>query len=385
MNTVLRVGIVGLGRAGQGMQAGELAALPKLFKITAGCDVDEARHKDLPPAFEGATLYSNYDEMLKDESIDLVAIATRHADHAPMAIKALKAGKYVSEDKPCALNTTQMDKLVEVARAYPGRLFLRHNHRFDAPFLKTRRLIGSGVLGTVNTVKFYRSVGYCRRNDWMTLTSQGGGLFTNWGPHIVDQALQLLESRVVDCWADIKSVISIGDGDDHIKVLLRAENGRVADIEISGAHTLPGREIEIQGSRGTLVYPVDGKIKMRFVDPDFHFRSLEAHAGRPPLQYGNLEENLTFVEQLVEVPKVPGEQIWKHIYDSIVNGIPFPIRIEEGMEVVRVMEEAFKVSGFAPHGTLNRPHSFQDENLGQSVEDGCLSTVSEKGSDLAHE
>ena len=348
MKTVLRVGIVGLGRAGRNMQANEIAAFPELFKITAACDNDEARRKDLPPPFAEATLYADFADMLKDPNVDLVTIATRHGDHVPMAIQALQAGKYVLVDKPCALNSTMMDELLAVARRYPGHLFLRHNRRFEAPFQKALSLMRGGLLGTINLIKLYRSVGYCRRNDWMTLISEGGGLFTNWGPHIVDQALQFLESPVVDCWADIKSVISIGDGDDHIKVLLRAKNGRVADIEIAGSTTLSGHEIEIQGSRGTLIYPVDGKIKMRYVDPDCEFRLLKAHAGQPPLQYGNFDEKLTFIEQLVEIPEIHSGEIWRRIYASIVKGEAFPVTLEQGAEVVRIMDQAFAVSGFAP-------------------------------------
>ena len=348
MKTVLRVGIVGLGRAGQCMQAGEISSFPCLYKIVAGCDVDEERRRNLPPAFHDAVLYSDYGEMLKDSNIDIIAIATRHADHVPMAIQALKAGKYVSEAKPCARNMSQMNELLAVAEDHPRKLFLRHNRRFEAPFQKTCSLIKTGILGTIHAIKLYRSVGYCRRNDWMTIAAQGGGLFTNWGPHIIDQALQLLESPVVDCWADIKSVISIGDGDDNIKVLLRAENGRTADIEISGTHTLPGREIEVQGSRGTLIYPFEGKIKMRYVDPDLAFRPLTANPGQPPMQYVNFEEKLNFVEQVIEVPEIPGGQIWKYIYDSIVNGAEFPISLEQGAQVVGIMERAFECSGFAP-------------------------------------
>jgi len=348
MSNPLRVGIVGLGRAGQGMQPNELAEFPELFTITAGCDVDETRRRNLPPAFAQATIHADFDSLLQDANVDLVAIATRHADHTPMAVQALDAGKYVVVEKPCAVNTAQMDSLVEAANRNPGRLFLRLNRRFEAPFQKAMKLMKGGLLGTINTIKLYRIIGYCRRNDWMTLTSEGGGLLTNWGPHLVDQALQMLGSPVVDCWADIKSVVSIGDGDDNAKILLRARNGRVADIELSGATTLAGREIEIRGSRGTLVYPVDGKIMMRYVDPDLEFRPLEAHVGQPPLQYGNFEEKLNFIEQFVEVPEISSGEIWRRIHACIVRGEEFPVTLEQGAEGIRIIERAFAVSGFAP-------------------------------------
>ena len=348
MSRIIKVGIVGLGRAGIGMHSSEVAEYPDRFAIAAACDHAKERLENLPDRFKGAKLYTDYGEMLKDDNVELISIATRHPEHVPMALQALEAGKYVNIDKPYALNNREMAMLAEADKKYPGKLFLRHNRRFEAPFQKPMKLIATGVLGEINTVKLYRSVGYCRRNDWMTMTEFGGGLFTNWGPHIIDQALQYLDSPVVDLWANIRSVISIGDGDDHIKLLLKAANGRVADIEISGAHTLPGRELEVQGSRGTLIYPVDGRIKMRYVDPEIEFKPLKPHPENPPMKYGNFDETLTFIEQFVEIPPVPMSEIWKHIYDAIVNNVPYPITIENGIAVTDIMEKAFRRSNFKP-------------------------------------
>lgn len=348
MSRIIKVGIVGLGRAGIGMHSSELAEYPDRFAIAAACDHAKERLENLPERFKGAKLYTDYSEMLQDDNVELVSIATRHPEHVPMALQALEAGKYVNIDKPYALNNREMAQLAEADKKYPGRIFLRHNRRYEAPFQKAMKLIATGVLGEINTVKLYRSVGYCRRNDWMTMTEFGGGLFTNWGPHIIDQALQYLDSPVVDLWANIRSIISIGDGDDHIKLLLKAANGRVADIEISGAHTLPGRELEIQGSRGTLIYPVDGRIKMRYVDPEIEFKPLKPHPENPPMKYGNFDETLTFIEQFVEIPPIPMSEIWKHVYDAIVNKVPYPITIENGIAVTDIMEKAFRESNFKP-------------------------------------
>ncbi len=348
MSRIIKVGIVGLGRAGIGMHSSELAEYPDRFAIAAACDHAKERLENLPERFKGAKLYTDYSEMLQDDNVELVSIATRHPEHVPMALQALEAGKYVNIDKPYALNNREMAQLAEADKKYPGRIFLRHNRRYEAPFQKAMKLIATGVLGEINTVKLYRSVGYCRRNDWMTMTEFGGGLFTNWGPHIIDQALQYLDSPVVALWANIRSIISIGDGDDHIKLLLKAANGRVADIEISGAHTLPGRELEIQGSRGTLIYPVDGRIKMRYVDPEIEFKPLKPHPENPPMKYGNFDETLTFIEQFVEIPPIPMSEIWKHVYDAIVNKVPYPITIENGIAVTDIMEKAFRKSNFKP-------------------------------------
>ena len=206
----------------------------------------------------------------------------------------------------------------------------------------------SGILGKVSYIKLYRSVGYQRRNDWMTMTEFYGGLLSNWGPHLIDQALQFLEAPVVDLWADVRHSICIGDGDDQLKLILKAENGRLADIELSGANTMPGREMEIVGTRGTLVYDGGNKIHVRMVDPSIEFKELKPHPENPPLAYGNFEETLSFVDADYDIPSIPFSIIWEKIYNSAVNGEPYPITWEQAEEVVRITENAFIKSHFTP-------------------------------------
>ena len=352
MNQTIKVGILGMGRAGLGMHAREIAEYPDRFELVAIADHDPSRLENLSGVPDQAKRYTSCEELIDDPAVELVSIALRHPDHVPCAIRALEAGKYVNIDKPIAVNYEEALKLEACARRHPGKLFARQNRRFEGPFQKARQLISTGVLGNITLIKLHRACGYCRRNDWMTMTEFAGGLLTNWGPHVIDQALQLIGSPVVDMWADVRSVISIGDGDDQIKLLLRGKNGIVADLEISGTNAKPGREMEIWGERGTLVYdPKVGAIEMRFVDPECKFKTLKPHRENPPMEYGNFDEKLTFIEQRVEIPFIPMSEIWKYIYESVRNGKPFPIRLEEAVEVVRLCDEAFRLSGFKPRAS----------------------------------
>ena len=343
----IKAGTVGLGRMGRG-HAGEMCSYPDEFEFVACADTAPDRLENLPDCMKNARKYSSLDAMLQDPEVELISIATRHADHVPMAIKIMEAGKIAVIEKPVATSVAEMMKLKACQDKHPGKLFLRHNRRFEGAFVKARELIQSGILGTVQYIKLYRSVGYCRRNDWMTMTEFYGGLLSNWGPHLIDQALRFLDSPVVDLWADVRRVISIGDGDDLFKILLKAENGRLADIEVTGANTMPGREMEIIGSRGTLVYPVDGKILIRMVDPSIEFKPLKPHPENPPFQYGNFDEKLYFVESRYDIPEGSLGVMWHHIYNAVRKGIPYPITFEEGLEVVKITEKVFEKSGFEP-------------------------------------
>ena len=353
MGKILNVGVVGLGRIGRN-HLNEIASLPDRFKIVAGADHDPERLKALcPNELKDAARYASLDEMLKHPGLDMVTIGTRHPDHVPMAVKILKAGKIAAVEKPTATGVAEFDAMLKAAEKYPHRLFLRHNRRFEPAFVKVKELMDSDLIGDVQYIKLYRSVGYCRRNDWMTMPEFYGGLLSNWGPHLIDQALQLLESPVKDLWADIRRVISIGEGDDHFKIILKAENGRLADIEVSGANALPGREMEIIGSRGTVIYE-NGKLSARYVEPSIKFKKLKPHPENPPLKYGNFDEQLYFVNSEFELPKISQTVLWKYLYDEAVNGIPSPLKLEEGREVVRITEEAFKFCGLDPASLIKK-------------------------------
>lgn len=353
MKKILNVGVIGLGRIGRN-HLSELSSLPDCFKIVAGADHDPERLNAMcPETLKNTARYASLDEMLKHPGLDMVTIGVRHPDHVPMAIKILKAGKIAVVEKPTATSVAEFDSMLKVARKYPHRLFLRHNRRFEPAFVKIRELIDSGMIGDVQYIKLYRSVGYCRRNDWMTMPQFYGGLLTNWGPHLIDQALQLLDSPVTDLWADIRRVISIGAGDDHFKIILKGKNGRLADIEVSGANALPGREMEIIGSRGTIIYE-NGKLSARYVEPGIIFKKLKPHPENPPLEYGNFDEQLYFINSEFELPKIRQTVLWKHLYNEAVNGIPSPLKLSEGREVVRITEEAFKFCGLDPASLIER-------------------------------
>jgi len=374
MKQKIRVGILGLGRAGRFMHGPELALSPELFEIVAGCDHAADRRDNLPLIFTQANIYASIDEMLDDPRVEMVTIATRNLDHTPHAIRCLEAGKYVVIDKPVAVTPEQADELEAAAKKYSGKLFFRHNRRFEPAFRQVMNTMNSGILGRINMVKIYRHPGFVRRLDWQTLTECKGGILNNWGPHLVDQALQLLGASVNDLWCDLQHNVTAGDADDQVKLLLRGANGRVVDVEISTTAALPGHLYEVWGDHGSLVVPVEEKtMRLRYLDRTRPLPPLQAIKDNFPLAYGNPDEELKFIDE--ECPIDSGsahilqrgrvlatgetadpaggytypDTMWGHIYADIVDGIPYPVTIAEGLAVVRVIERARQASKYLPH------------------------------------
>ena len=373
MGKKIRVGILGLGRAGRNMHAPEIAQFPDFYEIAAGCDHAADRRENLPEQFKNARIYADYSEMLADPSLDMITVATRNDDHTPHALMALEAGKAAVIDKPFATSMEQGDALLKASKQYPGKLFFRFNRRFESPFLMMQEVLSSGLLGDISMIKIHRHPGYVRRFDWQTLTEFHGGLFNNWGPHFVDQGLKLLDSPVKDLWCKLSHVVGGGDADDQVKLVLVGENGCVVDIEISTILTIYGNLYEIWGSRGSLVIPADGQqLKLRYLDPSIRFTRLDGVRENFPLVYGNPNEQLKFIEEsrpipaatyghllqrgkVIEKGKEDPDQgytypdtMWYHVYQAYQGKAPYPVTAEEACNVIRTMMRAHEAARYQP-------------------------------------
>lgn len=349
MASKIKVGILGLGRAGMNMHFPEISLHSDLYEIVACADPLFNRAEELHKRC-GARPYHNIDEILNDPEIELLTVASRSAEHVAHALKALEAGKYVLLEKPIAVNYAEALQLGEADKKYPGKLFFRHNRRFEAGFTFIRELIAEGKIGEVFEIKL-RRLSFQLRNDWQVMDECSGGQMNNWGPHLIDQALQLLESPVKDIWCDRKHVVAAGDMEDHFRIMLRGENGRLADIQISGACAIAEPIFTVYGTRGTLLCKNDLELSYRWVSPEQEVKSPPASPGTPAIlpgepAAGEMTSPLTWRWGTIMVEpkeKIDTNYIWKPLFKSIREGVPFPIKTAEALEVVRVTEEAKKL------------------------------------------
>ncbi len=340
MSKKLKVGIIGLGRAGNKMHFSEFKGFPEQYEVIAGCDCDAERREAAVKAMPGLKIYECVDEIVADPSIDLLTIATRSADHVAHSIKGLEAGKYVVCEKPIAVCYWDALKLKAASDKYPGKLFIRHNRRFETAFSHIREILASGKLGNIFEIKLRRH-SYQWRPDWQTIVSCGGGQLLNWGPHLIDQALQFLETPVESVWSDLKQVAALGDAEDHLKVILRGTNGRLVDIEISGGVSIPEPIYCIHGSLGTLVCKDEKTIEMKYYKAEERPTTVSS-SGNPPLEGGfGASASPNWITETIPVKSSAGDaphRIWLYIYNAIMGIAPFPVTIDQAVEVVRITD-----------------------------------------------
>jgi predicted dehydrogenase len=350
-NKPIGLGLAGIGRAGWGMHCPELEGRTDKFRIVAACDVEKSRLDCMAERY-GCKTYRKIEAMIADPDVELVSVATRSPEHVPHALLALEAGKHVFVEKPIATSYAEAKKLKTAAARSKGKIFVRHNRRFEPAFQHIREIIASGLLGKVYEIKLRRN-GYGRRDDWQTLIRCGGGQLLNWGPHIVDHALRFLESPVAEIWSDLKKIAAVGDAEDHVKIVLRGKNGRVVDLEISGGSAIGEPTYLVTGTKGALTSD-EREIRLRYLDPKKKLPPRRPKAASPPLgAFFGSPDALEWIDETIPVKSPPpgctgnGDAIWDHLYDAIRHGKRFPITLDEALEVMRVISQAKKGTPFA--------------------------------------
>ena len=337
----IRVGLVGLGRAGNGMHRGELRSRQDKFRFAAVCDLIEERTVPFVEEF-GAKPYTRYEDLLADPDVELVTIATRSCDHFAHAKAALLAGKDVLVEKPFSMRLAEVRELIALGSEPAGpHLYVRHNRRFENGFELANAIIDSGKLGEVFEIKLTRN-GYQRRSDWQTLSAFGGGQLLNWGPHIVDHSLRFCGGDYTDLYSSIKHVAAAGDCEDHIKIVMTGVNGRIVDMEISGGAALPTPEYLVYGSKGSMVSD-GGKFHLRYLDPSVTLSPVVADPETPGAGkgFGN-PEPLPWIEEDIPIEGDGTSRSWDALYDAIRNHIPFPVTLDQAAKVIEVIERVKK-------------------------------------------
>ena len=341
--TPIRAAVIGLGRAGWNIHVRTMQERED-FDVVAVADPDPGRQRQAQKE-AGAQPFSDLDSLLKGCDAELIVVATASVDHAHHSIAALETGRHVLTEKPMATTLEDANRMLVAAENAGKILTVHQSRRWGEDFLFIKQILKDERLGHVF---FIRSggYGYRRRNDWQTLRKYGGGLLNNNGVHVVDQCVLLMESPIVDVFGDLQQILQPGDTEDHLKVVMRGENGRVIDLELTNACAASLPSWTLMGTRGTLTV-TEGTAVLHYVKDTL--APLEAIDS--PLaaerKYGvKGGDEIEFEKVELEVKALSGRSFYDQLYDAIRNGGPPPVDPATARETIRVMSEARKGTQF---------------------------------------
>ncbi|HET7449091.1 MAG TPA: Gfo/Idh/MocA family oxidoreductase [Gaiellaceae bacterium] len=236
-----RIGVVGLNYWGPNL----VRNFDGLAELTWLCDLDDTHLQPLAERYPHARATNAFDDMLADDALDAVVIATPVPTHYALAKQALQAGKHVFVEKPPAMRAAEMDELVQLAAdgdrvLMPGHLLLYH-----PAVLKLKELVASGELGDVLCVYGNRvNLGIVRSNE---------NALWSLGVHDLSVILYLLDED--PDLATAQGSWSIHEGvEDVVFCFLRFPSGKIAHMHLSWLDPHKMRKMTVVGREKMAVF-----------------------------------------------------------------------------------------------------------------------------------
>ncbi|MGX6978813.1 Gfo/Idh/MocA family protein [Vagococcus elongatus] len=211
---------------------------------------DIAEDKQQTATEEQFTTYQSYEDVLRDKAVDAVLIATPNDSHKDLAIQALKSGKHVVCEKPVTMDVAEFDAIMEVVEE-TGKVFMVHqNRRWDEDFLIIRELYRQKQIGDLFQIESRVHGANGIPGDWRHLKKHGGGMVLDWGVHLLDQMLFMVDSPLVSVYADLSYVLG-DEVDDGFIAHLTFENGVKAQVEVGTSNFIKLPRWYVKGLKGT--------------------------------------------------------------------------------------------------------------------------------------
>lgn len=244
----IRVGLIGFGYAGRTFHAPLIAATDGLA-ITA---VASSQPGQVAAVVGDVAVVDSPAELLRRGDVELVMVASPNSSHASLAMAALAAGKHVIVEKPFALTLDEARQVTRAAERAGRLLAVFHNRRWDSDFLAVRAAIDAGAVGDV--VQFESHFDRFRpavRDRWRERAGDGGGIWYDLGPHLIDQALMLFGLPEF-VQADLAALRPGASADDWAHAVLHYADKRIvlhASMLVAGGSA----RFTVHGTAGSLV------------------------------------------------------------------------------------------------------------------------------------
>jgi predicted dehydrogenase len=197
MDKKVRVGIIGCGGIANGKHMPSLAKQEDV-EMVAFCDIIEERAVEAAEEFgtEDAKVYTDYKELLKDKTIDVVHVCTPNRSHGFITVDSLEAGKHVMCEKPMAKTYAEAKEMLEASKRTGKKLTIGYQQRWRGDSLYLKTACENGELGDIY---YARAIALRRRavptwGVFLNEYEQGGGPLIDIGTHALDLTLWMMDN-----------------------------------------------------------------------------------------------------------------------------------------------------------------------------------------------
>ncbi len=336
--TNIKLGIIGYGFMGHEHE--NLLEKYEGAQIIAVCDTNPQQLEDTKP---GVLTFADYHDLLKVEEINTVIISVPNPLHKEVTIDAAKAGKNIICEKPAAMSVEEFDEMVKAAKEYQVLFTIHHQRRWDKDYRIMKAVYDSRAVGDMYLIKSQLYGVNGNMHDWHIYKEMGGGMLYDWGVHLIDQMLNMVDSEIATVFADVQNVIN-KEVDDYFKIILKFKNKVTAEIELGTYYLNPTREWFIGGKKGSaFIEGFEGKgriVRTKHLLENVPGKITMTASG-PTRSFGPPAPGLLYEEELPKV-ETSHMEFFKNYYNALNGKEELAIKPEEVRRVLRLMDAVRK-------------------------------------------
>ena len=293
----------------------------------------------------GLHVYTSLEDLLADDSIEIVLIATPNDVHHPIALQALAAGKHVICEKPVTMNAALLTEMLEAADKAGKLLTVHQNRRWDRGYVIMQQILNEGILGDLYRIESRVHGAHGIPGDWRQDPKQGGGMVYDWGVHLLDQAVMLFpDAKITSVYATLNHVTN-EQTDDGFFIDLLYDNGIHYIVEVGTSHFITLPRWMVLGRDGTLMldnWGLEGKIVCAHGEDDKDVTPVVTAAGLTKTMAPRREDTI----QTLDIPDIwPDLGEYYRNITAVLEGRESPIVTPAQMlRVMRLIDKVFEAA-----------------------------------------
>ncbi|MBU3101132.1 MULTISPECIES: Gfo/Idh/MocA family protein [Clostridium] len=354
----IRIGIIGCGGIANNKHFPALTFHKDLCEMVAFCDIVEERAVKAAKKFgaPGAKVYTDYNELLKDKSIEVIHVLTPNVMHSPITVAAFEAGKNVMCEKPMAHTTDAAQAMIDAWKKSGKKFTIGYQNRFRPEVLSLHEACAKEELGDIYFAKAHA----LRRRavpTWGVFpdkSQQGGGPLIDIGTHALDITLWMMDNyKPVSVTGSVFYKLgNLEDGpegnmfgpwdpktfevEDSAFGFIKMENGATIFLESSWALNV----VESKEASTTLCGTKAGaEIKSGMSFPVNELIYNRAHHGMLVEEKNSAAGSISFFEGSASSPEMVEAKQW---LEAIKNNTEPLVKPEQAFIVTKILDYIYK-------------------------------------------
>ena len=332
----VKTGIASYGMSGLVFHAPLLHVNPG-FELTK---IVERSYKGSKERYPGILIARSFEELIKDEQLELIIVNTPDATHYEYCRMALEAGKHVVVEKPFTMNAQEAENLIALSKKQGRILSVFQNRRWDGDYLTVKKVIKEQLLGRLVSFEsqWNRYRNFIEKNTWKEEPNVGAEIVYNLGAHMIDQAYDLF-GMPGSVYAEIGVQRTNGKVDDFYNIILEYEGVKV-NLKSSYLVREEGPRYYVHGTEGSFLKwgldPQEADLKAGKYPNELDW-GIE-----PRKLWGKLNTEVNGLHFTGRIETIPGnyQSYYDNIYQAIREGGELIVKPEQSLDVIRIIEAA---------------------------------------------